>query len=129
MNRRDPRLDDAFEEFLSIQRHLDALPINLNNPIVAIDWLCRLKERAKTQVVDTDDRSRILEAFQAAGWTINANLRSFSPPETHDEWVRRIGGRNGMLRWLIGQGLGGIQQNGIPHKMFLHFAEELGVYP
>lgn len=89
----------------------------------AIQWFCGLEPLVRT---DTPyDRTLILSKFHRAG--LGANMCLKEPEETSEQWVRRIGGRRGQLKWLLGQCLSGVEFVGTPHGVVHKFAFELGV--
>lgn len=91
----------------------------------AIRWLAKYSEVADHVESGSSDYSAvILGYFEKMGHKPNQFANNTGL--TSDQWRAQVG-RDGELRWLIGQGLDGIRALGSPHPMIQGFAEKYGI--
>lgn len=101
----------------------DLATLDLSDMHAAVRWLVAMQPRADLIGVKYD-RAAVVRAFEGAGYVRGECTRR----EHEDEimWRDRVG-REGAIRWLIGQALDGIATVGAPHQVIHSFAERMGI--
>lgn len=88
-----------------------------------VRWLVKLAKVGDNVHVKVPAQE-ILKKFAAAGYAISMNLKDAE--ESLEHWRDRVG-RDGQLKWLIGQGMAGVALVGAPHGFIIGAAEDLGI--